>query len=229
MQYKWLLFDADGTLFDYGKAEAYALRTTFEQMGHRYDSGHAEAYARINARIWLDFEKGLISVESVKTRRFELLFEAIGIESDAHRFSERYLRNLADSSELIEGAEDTVRALYGKVGLMLITNGLRDVQRPRLAKSAIRDYFADVVISEEVGAAKPDARIFDAAFACMGNPRKEDVLIIGDSLSADIQGGLDYGIDTCWYDPERRGLDPDVRITYVITQLQELLSLLGVD
>ena len=228
MEYKWLLFDADGTLFDYGKAEAYALRTTFEQMGLPHNPGHAETYARINARIWLDFEKGLISAELLRTERFELLFQVIGIECDAHRFSERYLKNLADASELIEGAEETLRALYGKAGLMLITNGLKDVQRSRLAKSAIGHYFADVIISEEVGAAKPDGRIFDVAFASMGGPRKQEVLIIGDSLTSDMQGGDEYGIDTCWFNPERRPLDSDVRIKYEIARLQELLSVLGV-
>jgi 2-haloacid dehalogenase len=111
---------------------------------------------------------------------------------------------------------------------MIITNGLRDVQRPRIAKSAIGGCFAGVVISEEVGASKPDGRIFEVAFERMGCPRKEDVLIVGDSLSSDMQGGSDYGIDTCWFNPQKKPRDPDVEIDYEIRDLRELLALVEV-
>ena len=155
MKYRWLLFDADGTLFDYEKAEAYALRTTFQETGLTYEPGHLDIYRPINAQIWRDFEKGLISAESVKADRFQQLFDVIGVETDAQSFSARYLKNLGDSAELIEGAENLIRTLHGRVGLMLITNGLKAVQRSRLAKSSIADCFAGMVISEEVGTAKP--------------------------------------------------------------------------
>ena len=227
MRYRWLLFDADGTLFDYDKAEAYALRTTFGEFGLEYEPDYLEVYRPINAQIWRDFEKGLISAESVKADRFQFLFDAIGVGTDAQSFSARYLKNLGDSAELIEGAEDLIRTLQGRVGLMLITNGLKEVQRSRLARSAIADCFAGIVISEEVGSAKPHRGIFDAAFARMGGPRKEDVLLIGDSLTADIRGAIDYGIDTCWYNPAGTTPGSDLRITYEIAHLEELLSILA--
>jgi len=226
VKYGWLLFDVDGTLFDYAMAESYALRTTWQQAGLAFSEEYLAIYRRINARIWLEFEKGLISAASLRADRFELLFDAIGVEVDARDFSAAYLKNLGEAADLIEGAEETIRCLHGKAGLMLVTNGLRDVQRSRLAKSAIGVYFADVVISEEVGSAKPDGGIFDAAFERMGLPRKEDVLIIGDSLSADIRGGNDYGIDTCWFNPARRPLDSEARVDYEITRLQDLLTIL---
>ena len=227
MKYRWLLFDADGTLFDYDKAEAYALRTTFREFGLEYEPDYLDVYRPINAQIWRDFEKGLISAESVKADRFQQLFDAIGVERDAQSFSTRYLENLGDSAELIEGAENLIRRLHGRVGLMLITNGLQEVQRSRLARSAIADYFAGMVISEEVGSAKPHRDIFDAAFARMGGPRKEDVLLIGDSLTADIRGANDYGIDACWYNPAGRTPGSDLRISYEISRLQELLNILA--
>lgn len=225
MKYKWVLFDADGTLFDYDQAEATALEKTFAQTGPRFESSYIETYRQINERIWLEFEQGKISQARLRIKRFEQFLERINIEADPAKFSQRYLWHLADSSDLIEGAEETVSALYGQIGLVIITNGLQDVQRPRLAKSVISNYLADVVISEEVGAAKPDKKIFDVAFSRMGNPRQEEVLIVGDSLTSDIKGGNNYGIDTCWFNPRQRLCNLDVEILYEISHLSEIVSI----
>jgi 2-haloacid dehalogenase len=222
IKYKWLVFDADGTLFDYDRAEATALEKTFVETGLGFEPTHAEIYRRINHQIWREFEQGRISQERLRTRRFEQLFEQIGVECDAATFSGKYLRNLAAASQLMEGAEDIVKRLHGKTGLMIMTNGLKEVQRPRFAQSAIGGYFDDIVISEEVGAAKPDGRIFDIAFERMDHPRKQDVLIVGDSLASDIKGGSDYGIDTCWFNPQRKPRDVAVEIRYEIESLEHL-------
>jgi len=229
MRYKWLLLDADGTLFDYDKAEAKALRRTFAQLNLPYESHYVQRYREINGRIWREFEQGGISAVQLRSKRFELLFQAVGIESDPERFSGDYLKQLADGTDLLQGAKDLLQALHGRVGLVLITNGLQDVQRPRLNKAALQGYFDHVVISEEVGASKPDRKIFDAAFALMGHPPKEEVLIVGDSLTSDIKGGSDYGIDTCWFNPSGRPLDLDVQVSYEIHQLGQLLDLVGLD
>lgn len=224
MKYEWLLFDADGTLFDYEKAEGTSLESTLKEFGIAYKPGYRDTYRRINAAIWGQFEEGRISQERLRTKRFELLFEALQVEGDVEAFSTRYLRNLAEGSELMEGAENVVRALQGQVGLMIITNGLADVQRPRFARSVIGDCFADLVISEEVGSAKPNGKIFDIAFERMQFPRQEQVLIVGDSLSSDIKGGNNYGIDTCWFNPQREPGSQEIEPTYEITALDELLS-----
>ena len=118
--------------------------------------------------------------------------------------------------------------MYGKVRLALITNGLKEVQRSRLAGSTIGDCFEAVVISDEVGAAKPDRAIFEIAFSRMNHPRNEQVLIVGDSLTSDIRGGADYGIDTCWFNPMRKPRDLDVESQYEISDLSELLDIVGV-
>lgn len=225
MRYEWLLLDADGTLFDYDRAEAMALQRTFEQMGHAFEAGHVETYREINGQIWLDFEQGRISQEHLRTRRFELLFDAVGARLSPEAFSAAYLENLARGTDLIDGAEEVVRALHGRVGLMLITNGLHEVQRPRVARSALSGFFAGLVISEEVGAAKPDPLIFDVAFQRMGRPRREAVLMVGDSLTSDMRGGVAYGLDTCWYNPEGRPRHPDVPVRYEIRDLRQLVDL----
>lgn len=226
MKYKWLLFDADGTLFDFDRVEERALLTTFAALGHECDARCAQVYRQIDRDIWHDFENGKISQERLRTRRFELLFQAMGIDCDPAEFSQRYLAELACGSDLIDGAEELLRSLHGRVGLLLITNGLADVQRPRFGRSTVLPYFSSVVISEEVGVAKPDPEIFDIAFARMGFPKREDVLIVGDSLTSDIRGGNNYGIDTCWFNPGGRQRDAGVEIRYEIGALGELLTLL---
>jgi 2-haloacid dehalogenase len=227
MRYQWLLFDADGTLFDYDRAEAAALRHTFDQTGLTFEPGYGEMYRQINKSIWLEFEQGQISQERLRIKRFELLFEALGIDLDSAAFSARYLANLARGTCLIDGAEEVVKLLHGRLCMAIVTNGLKEVQRPRLDRSAIGDYFAAIVISEEVGAAKPDPRFFDATFDRIGHPKKEDVLMVGDSLTSDIKGGNNYGIDTCWFNPTFKSREMDVKARYVIGQLQELLDLVG--
>jgi len=225
-RYRWLLFDADNTLFDFDRAEAEALRRTFDQHGIAVDDAFLAAYHRINGQVWRRLEAGEITPAVLRTRRFELLFEELGVEADARAFGERYLPNLALQPHLTEDALDVVRSLQPTHRLAIITNGLGDVQRPRLDRSPIREHIAEIVISDEVGCAKPDAAIFDVAFARMGRPARHEVLLIGDSLRSDIAGGIGYGIDTAWYNP--RGLPGDATIvpTYELHRLRELPDLL---
>ena len=225
--YSWLIWDADGTLFDYDRAEAAALQTTFGELGLPWREGALRAYRRINARIWREFELGEITQERLRTRRFELLFGALQTSCDPELFSLAYLAHLAQGTELVDGAEEVVRSLYGRVGMLILTNGLSEVQRPRVERSAIRNYIADVVISEEVGAAKPDPAIFDVAFARMGWPHKTQVLMVGDSLTSDIAGANAYGIDACWFNPAGKERQAGLSIRYEIARLDELLGIVG--
>lgn len=227
MAYTWFLFDADGTLFDYDKSEPVALANTFTQFGYTFAAAYLNAYHTINEQLWRDFERGAIEQERIKTLRFERLFTAIGLAPppDAATFGARYLENLGTCTALIDGADSLIAALRGRLRLALITNGLHVVQRSRLERSSIGSAFEVVVISEEVGHSKPHPGIFDVAFACMGQPPKREVLMIGDSLTSDIKGGSDYGIDTCWYNPAGTPRPTDMTITYEIRTLRALLPL----
>lgn len=224
--YRTLLFDADGTLFDYDRAETWALSETFAQYGHRFEPGYSQLYRQLNDPLWDDLEQGAITQDRLKILRFELLFDHLGFDVDPAAFSDSYSRQLGKATFLIDGAEEMVVALSGDYRLYIITNGLTEVQRPRFGASALRDHFLDWVISEEVGFAKPDPRIFDVAFERMGWPAKEEVLIIGDSLSSDMAGGIGYGIDTCWYNPSGRQADPSLSITHEIQDFSQLLDIL---
>ena len=224
MKYSWLLFDADDTLFDFARAEAAALKNTLEQTGLAFKPEHVGLYAHFNQQVWSEFEQGKLSSQELRTKRFQLFFEGAGLNGDPVTTSPLYLQNLALGTYLLEGADEVVHSLKKRYQLALVTNGLKDVQRPRLEGSSLHDCFEKVFISEEVGAAKPERTYFDRVFENIGNPAQEKVLIIGDSLTSDMQGGLNYGIDTCWYNPQNK--TSTLALNYQINSLRELLSLL---
>lgn len=229
MRYRWLLFDADGTLFDFDTAEAKALRETFEQLDMIFSPDYAQTYHRVNAQVWAEFEKGQITQQALRTERFDRLFRACGVQPPVwdglETFSRRYLENLARHGDLIDGAEEVIRRLAQTHQLAMITNGIASVQRSRFYNSPLAKYFSALIISEEVGAAKPEGKYFDATFERIGFPPKEEVLVIGDSLSSDMQGGLDYSLDTCWYNPKLLPLPPELYVRYQIQQLQDLFAI----
>lgn len=220
--YPWLWFDADGTLFDFESAEAMALERALLGVGATFESGHLAAYRRINGELWQALERHEITSAVLPVRRFERLAEALALACPPAELSAAYIDQLAQRGELIDGAFDLVAALAGSHRIALVTNGLRAVQYRRLASSRLQPFVSAVIVSEEVGAAKPKGEFFAAAFARTGEPPKGDVLLIGDSLSSDIQGGADYGLDTCWFNPAGLERPPGLAITYEIARLEEL-------
>ena len=225
--YPWLWFDADGTLFDYNRAEATALKKTFHSLTLPFEDEYLGVYRNINSKLWRALEQHEITPAVLRFRRFELLLESLRLSGSPDQMSTAYIEQLAICSDLMDGAYEVLQTLHGRSQLAIVTNGLQAVQRSRLAHSRIRDFITELVISEEVGAAKPQPAFFDAAFARTGHPAKSDVLVIGDSLTSDIQGGVDYGIDTCWYNPTGEPRPEDLRpITYEIPHLRELLDFL---
>ena len=224
MPYEWLMFDADNTLFDYEAAERQALARSFEQAELPYGPDVLVRYQQINAQLWRDFEDGKTTVERVKVDRFAQLLSTLpgaGLPAPAD-FSARYLLNLGDCTHLIPDAEFVLQQVGRRAHLALITNGLATVQRSRLAKSGLADHFEAVIISEEIGVAKPDPRYFDVAF-----DQKERALVIGDSLTSDMRGANLYGVDGCWFNPDGRLRDPDVEVRYEIRRLRDLLDLIA--
>ncbi len=226
MKYKWLLFDADGTLYDYDAAEAMALCESLKFYDIDFTSECHMRYRQINSQLFKEYEQGVMASSRLRVKRFELLFEEYDIELDAHVFANLYLSKLSSCSILIPGALDIIRKLGNDYQMAIVTNGIADVQRKRFDKSEIKQYFSRVIISDEIGVAKPDGRFFDAAFMAIGYPDKKDVIIIGDSLTSDIAGGINYGIDTCWFNPLKASNKDNVKMTYEITALSELAGVL---
>ena len=225
--YPWLWFDADGTLFDYNRAEAAALRNTFRSLTLPFEDSYLDAYRKINHGLWQALERQEITQAVLRFRRFELLMEAIQVTGSPEEMSFAYVEQLSICSELMEEAYEVLQALHGKSRIAIVTNGLQTVQRGRLEHSSIRGFISELIISEEVGAAKPGSAFFDAASSRCGHPAKSDVLIIGDSLTSDMQGGVDYGIDTCWFNPAGEPRSEALPITYEIRQLHDLLDIIA--
>ena len=225
-KYTWLLFDADGTLFDYDRAEAVALEKTFRDAGISCGPQVLPLYRKFNQQLWKELEAGTVSPAVLRVLRFERLLQTIGSDVAPLPVSESYLRNLSECTHLIEGAHELLESLHRAYRIAIATNGLSVVQRPRVGNSAIRDYIADLVISEEIGKAKPAMAFFDTAFERMGNPDRSAVLMVGDSLSSDIAGACNYGMDTCWYNPAAHARPEHLAITYEIRSLGELGGIL---
>jgi 2-haloacid dehalogenase len=221
-RYQWLVFDADGTLFDFHHGETVALQSTTEEYGVAYSSHLHEVYNAISAELWRRFELGEMPLEQLRVMRFERLFSDLGFDLDAESFNLDFMDALGQQTQLLPGAEDAVRRLSRHFRLLLATNGIAVVQRSRFARSSIRRYFEDVVISDEIGVAKPQIGYMREVFSRMGDPPKSDVLIIGDSLSSDIAGGEGYGVDTCWFNPDRRPLDGSPKPTFTLADRSEI-------
>ncbi len=208
MTFSWILFDADGTLFDYDHAEGEALDALWSDAGLPPRGDLLTIYRRINSALWRRFEAGEATAAEIKEKRFRDLVDELGVDADPGRLSAGYLDHLSRQTRLVPGAEPLLESLRRTRKLALITNGLSQVQRPRLERSPIGRHFEVLVISEEVGFAKPDGRIFAQALALMGGPPKEEVLMVGDNLHADIEGAHRFGLATCWLNPggrDRRG------------------------
>jgi 2-haloacid dehalogenase len=224
LKYSWLLFDADDTLFDFPKAESNALRCTLEQVGLPFSTEFVGLFSHFNHQVWREFERGEIAHVALRVKRFRLFFDETQLNGDPQEISPLYLQNLALGRDLLADAEEVIRTLKNSYRLAIVTNGFTEVQRPRLEGSVISDCFEKVFVSDEMGAAKPSRAYFDAVFHEIGQPPKETVLIIGDNLNTDMQGGVDYGIQTCWYNPKKQ--TTNLPVTYNIFHLKELISLL---
>lgn len=227
MKYELIIFDADETLFDFKESEKVALESTMRDFNMEYDeSFHLEIYKEINAAVWKELEKGLITQKELNDLRFQRLLERLDVPGNAVEFADTYIDHLSRASFLYEESFDLVRRLAGTYRLAILSNGLKKVQNRRLRQSAIAEYFKEIVISEEVGLAKPDPAIFELLFDLMGFSDKSRTLIVGDSLSSDIQGGVNFGIDTCWYNPNGVLNSTGLRPAYEIRELKDLYELL---
>lgn len=226
MKYEWLLFDADNTILDFNQAQRHALAESLTEIGIIFRPEHDQIYDRINRSCWRAYEEGKLTKAMLRHRRFQLFFMEIGLKEDPASFGERYLIHLSQSTAMVEGALELLRSLQKNYKLALVTNGIKEVQRSRLALSGLGDYFSYIAISDEIGVAKPDAAFFNHVFTSLANPSKEKALIIGDNLNADIRGGLDFGIDACWFNYDQRERYLEVAPTYEITHLRDLYSFL---
>lgn len=226
MKYEILLFDVDDTLFDFGMSEEKALHNAFVKFGLPTGMTDYRAdYKEISKVLWEDLEHGRITLPELAIERFKRLIVKRELAINAQEFSRVYLDYLGRETHLVPGAVELCKSL-ADYRLAIITNGFTAVQTARIENSPLCNTFEHIIMSQEAGFQKPDIGIFDYAFSKLQATDKAKVLIVGDSLTSDIQGGINYGIDTCWFNPNVKENKSGIKPTYEIQSLMDLIEFL---
>jgi len=227
---KVILWDVDGTLLDFEKAEYAAIRKCFQLFGlGECTDEMIERYSVINKKYWEMLERGEITKPRLLVQRFEEFFETEGIETDCSAaFNEEYQMQLGENPVFCDGGRELVRDLKasGEVKQYGVTNGTKVAQDGKLKKSGLIDLLDDVFISEVVGVEKPGIGFFEHVWSVIGRYTPDEVVIVGDSLTSDIQGGNNAEILCCWYNPKGLVNTKGVRVDYEIRNLNEIRTIL---
>ncbi len=226
---EFLFLDLDDTILDFHKAESIAIRKTLEKAGVTLSEENVALYSQINKQHWEMLERGEITRAQVKVFRFARLFEALGVTADPVATAKNYEALLGIGHYFLPGAEEAVTALSKKYRLFLVSNGTASVQAGRMTSANLYRFFEKTFISEEIGANKPSLTYFQRCFSQIPDFDPLKSLIVGDSLTSDIQGGKNAGIRTCWVNPHHvaapEALQPDLEIER-LSQLAPLLETL---
>lgn len=225
-KYKTILFDADGTLFDFDKAETFAFEVALKENSLPCNNEILTEYKRINDSLWALLEQGKVTQAQIRINRFETLHERFDFAGNPSDTADSFIKFLSRGAFFLDGAVEILEYLHKKYTLYIVTNGITKVQKSRYALSKLDRYFSAMFISEEIGVSKPDVGYFNVVFDKIALFNKEKAIIIGDSLTSDIRGGNNAGIDTCWYNPSGKQNDKGVQCTHEIAHLIELKNLL---
>jgi 2-haloacid dehalogenase len=229
MRYEFLLFDADGTLLDFHKGEFEAVREAMTEMGIIPTDDLVYAYSEINNSLWKKLERGEIEKEVLLYHRYELFCEKHGFIADAKAMARRYTMNLAELAYFLDGAEALCEKLSKKFRMYIVTNGVEYTQKNRYKISRLDRFFDGIFISGELGFEKPSREYFDKVANALPGFDKSRTVIVGDSISSDIKGGIGYGIDTVWYSPEGKNAPSDMKITHISNSFDDIYEFLCSD
>lgn len=229
MRKKFLLFDVDHTLLDFSTSEKIALEKCFNAFDLPFTEEILAWYLAHNHKLWTNYENGVIPRDAIFQTRFNDTFAQFSIDADGTLMEQTYRKALAEGSDLIENALDIIKKLSRTHELHIVTNGLASTQEKRLKDSGLAPYFKNIFVSEIMGYQKPMIEYFDYCFGHIDNFQKSKAMIIGDSLSSDIQGGIRAGIDTCWFNPGKLANNTKFQPSHEIHHLLELLPLLELE
>ena len=225
-KYYCILFDADNTLLDFDAAESKALADTLRNYGIEPDAETVQTYRTINEELWRQLEKGQLRRDKLMAERFTRFLKAVDAAGNGAEMNKFYLDQLSTHPDLAApNVLDVLKELSEVATLAVVTNGFDRVQSRRVAESGMKDFIEEVFVSEKLDSEKPNRKIFDAALRSLGVENREHVLMVGDSLTSDIQGGINAGLDTCWYNPNHAENPGQVCQTYEISNLEELYPL----
>ncbi len=225
MGIEFLFLDLDDTILDFKKAEYIAIGKTIGEFGLEPTDEVRQAYHRINKWHWEQLELGNLTRNEVLVNRFDMLFEQYGKKVDAEACARAYEQNLSIGHYFLPGAEEAVDRLSRKYRLFLASNGTASVQKGRMTSANLYRFFEQVFVSQEIGHNKPSKAYFDGCFARIPGFDPEKAMIVGDSLTSDIKGGINAGIRTVWVNPEHKPCG-DIRPDYEIESLSQLEALL---
>lgn len=223
--YYCLLLDSDDTILDFSTAQRRAVQQTLEHFQLPADDASQQLFLDIETEMWERFNQGRIKKEKLLTERFVVFLKKLGLQGDVAEMNQYYLAALAHHPETIPGADMFLKNIADVATLAVLTNGLEGVQIPRIRMSGLGRYLDDVLISEKVGIAKPNPKLFELALKRLGVENREKVLVVGDSLTADIQGGINAGLDTCWINWNGRENTTDIKPTYTVSSLEEIFPI----
>ncbi len=224
MPYSTVLFDLDHTLLDSDESEAAAFAHTMRFAGVSDHEPLLDTYRRINLAMWAQVEAGTMSANDVRAKRFESFNQLVGIDADPEAMGDMFVDGLGRFGELYPGAFEMLEAVGANAVMALVTNGISDVQRARVARLDIERFFDAIVISSEVATSKPGSAIFDIAFERLGRPERSSTVMVGDSLTSDMAGGHGYGIATCWYNPRGERPAVDFELDHVVSALGDVIE-----
>ena len=226
---KVIIFDADDTLIDHEICENQALMNVFNGLKQTYKKEYQSIFRPLDRKLWDSVAKGtnIVPKEDIPTYRFKKLFDEIHLKvTDYQKANRLFQEGLANSTALIRNAKEMVKYLRDKhYQIYIITNGLVNLQKPRIINSEIAEYISDIIISEEVGVAKPNPEIFNILLKKI-KLKPEDMVMIGDSLEKDIKGAIDASINTIWYNPDNKRNNSSIKPDYEIKKLLELKEIL---
>ena len=225
-RYTTLLFDADATLMDFHRSEHEAVTECLQFFGLPSDDSVIAKYSEINAGYWKMLERGEIEKEKLYPARWQSLIDCYGFDCEAKAISDKYIERLATKSYMIDGALELCQSLYGKFKMYIVTNGQKDIQKSRLFTSPLFKYFDGCFISEDVGYEKPSIKFFEAVIKNIPNYDPKRAIIIGDSLTSDMKGGINAGIDTCWYNPGGKHAPEGMELSYIVKNYEEMAEIL---
>lgn len=224
-RYPVVLFDLDNTIVDFEAAQRAAFASIMADVGVAHGERHLDLFIRVSKPLWHRVERGTMSLKNLNAARWQALTDALGLAIDPKPHAIAYLDRLAHAGKLMPGAREVLDALHGRVRLGLVTNGYRQVQRPRLAAFDLARYFDAVVISGELGIAKPSPAFFATALDQLAHTDPATVLVVGDSLTSDMAGARASGMRCCWFNPA--GLEPptDIEVDHVVGELREITAI----
>ncbi|AKO31603.1 dUMP phosphatase [[Haemophilus] ducreyi] len=221
MKYEWVLFDADETLFSFN---AYmALNIMLKRYAIDFSQADYDAFQAVNKPLWIAYQNNEITAKDIQMRRFAKLSAQTGI--DPLVLNQQLMAEMALISKPLPGVIEMLNELYGQVKMGIITNGFTELQQKRLQNTHTAHFFEIVVVSEQVGVAKPDRQVFDYAFELIDGYDRTKVLMVGDTLASDILGGHNAGFDTCWFNQTQQHNQTAIRPTYEISLISQLVEI----